>query len=406
MPVFHYKAVSPDGELHEGEMETSDTGAVISQLKSANLIPILAEPAEKFGNSLNFDRLLSRRRSIDQTEVNMFTHELAVLLCSGLPLDRSLKMLVNLFEGEKLGLLAQNINEIIQSGKPFSAALEAQAGIFSSFYISMVQAGEASGNIEKVLTQLADYLEQARNTRQTILSAMIYPGILVTVATLSILLLMIFVVPQFAELFRGADQKLPLITRVVIGTADFLASYWWALLLAGISATALARAYLRSEKGRYKRDMHVLRLPVVGELVRKVETARMSRAMGTMLENGVPLLDALSISRNTLSNHVIADAMELAKDSLKNGGGFALPLMPTKLFPKQALQLLKVGEDAGQLDTMFLRVADIFDQEVREAIQRLLSLLEPALIVFLGVTIAGIIMSILAAILSVNQLAF
>ncbi|WP_019570494.1 type II secretion system F family protein [Thioalkalivibrio sp. ALE11] len=400
MPVYRYKAVMQGGETAEGEVSAADEQQVIAQLQAAGQIPIRVAPAGGMGG-LSFGA--SRIRAQD---IQVFTHELSTLLGAGLPLDRSLQIIVELAEDPKVNRMATRVLERVREGQALSEALEAQAGVFSRFYISMIRAGEMGGAMEEVLKRLSDYLERARELRDSVVSALIYPAILLTVAVISVFVLMVFVVPHFTQLFEDAEQALPLLTQVVVGTAEWLSDFWWALLGGLLVILLLMRQQLANPRTRRRWDGRLLRLPLVGDLVRKIEVARMSRTLGTLLANGVPLLTALSIVRETLSNKVLAEGVEAAEAGLKSGEGMSEPLMEGGLFPRLGLQMIKVGEETGQMESMLIQVADIYDREVRTAIQRMLALLEPLLIVTLGVVIALIILSILIAIVSVNELAF
>lgn len=400
MPTYRYKAVTPGGETAEGEVSASDEQQVIAQLQASGQIPIRVKPAGRMGG------LGLGKRKVRSQDVQVFTHELATLLGAGLPLDRSLQIIVDLAEDPKVNQMASHVLERVRGGQALSEALEAQAGVFSRFYISMVRAGEMGGAMEEVLKRLSDYLERARELRDSVVSALIYPAILLTVAVVSVFVLMVFVVPHFTQLFEDAEQALPLLTQVVIGTAELLSDYWWAILGGLLLLLLIMRQQLANPKSRRRWDARVLRLPLVGDLVRKIEVARMSRTLGTLLSNGVPLLTALSIVRETLGNRVLAEGVEAAESGLKSGQGMSEPLMEAGLFPRLGLQMIKVGEETGQMEAMLIQVADIYDREVRTAVQRMLALLEPLLIVTLGIVIALIILSILIAIVSVNELAF
>lgn len=404
MPLYSYKATTLYDEVVEGTMEAPDEETLIRRLQDSGQIPIRVRLTGSTGGGQGLSLFGSRR--ISQQQVGVFTQELATLLGAGLPLDRSLQMLVDLADEPKLAQLTTRILDKVQGGSNLSDALEAQQGVFSRFYINMIRAGELGGSLEGVLTRLADYLTRSKQLRDSVISALIYPAILVGVSVLSVMILLIFVVPQFTQLFEDAGQALPLPTQIVIASGEFLRSYWWALVLLGVGSLWFMRRQLGNPVSRVRWDRGFLRLPLFGELLKRVELARFSRTLGTLLGNGVPLLTALSIVKETLSNRVLSEGLEVAVGSLKEGQGMAEPLLASGLFPRLGLQMIKVGEETGQLEEMLLQVADIYDGEVKNAIGRMLALLEPMLIVGLGVLIAGIIMSILMAIISVNELAF
>jgi general secretion pathway protein F len=398
MPLYRYKAATPTGDTSEGEIFAADEQQVINQLQAAGQIPI------RVVQGGGVTRL--RRVGVRARDVQVFTQELATLLGAGLPLDKSLQIILDLSEDPRLARMTGRVLEQVRGGASLSEALEAQSGVFSRFYVSMVRAGEMGGAMEVVLQRLSEYLERAKELRDSVVSALIYPAILMVVSLVSVFVLMVFVVPHFTELFDDAGRALPMLTQVVVGSADLLRGYWWALIGAVVLIVLLLRHRLGDPAFRLRWDAGVLRLPLAGDLVRKLETARFSRTLGTLLGNGVPLLTAMSIVRETLNNRVLERGMGVAVEGLKGGQGMSAPLMEADLFPKLGMQMIRVGEETGRLEGMLMQVADIYDREVRVAVQRMLSLLEPVLIVGLGLLIATIIVSILIAIVSVNELAF
>lgn len=406
MPRFSYKAIKRDGEVQEGEMEAADEAALVRRLQEDGLIPVRTGRAGAGLGGLGRIGRGRRETRLGQQEVALFTRELATLLEAGMPLDRSLQILLELAEGTRTGPLVERVLEEVRGGAALSAALEAQGGVFSRLYVNMVRAGEAGGALQGVLARLADHMERSQELRDSIKSALVYPTILLVVAALSVALLLAFVVPQFAQLFADMGEALPMPTRVVIAAGDLVRDYWWALLLGILAVLTLGRYWLEQPAVRRRWDRRVLRLPLVGDLVTKVQTAHFSRTLATLMENGVPLLSAVGLVREVLTNSRVAESLDAAGEELKRGRGLAEPLTEEAVFPRLALQMLKVGEESGRLEEMLERIANIYDREVRSTVQRLLTLLEPILIVGLGVIVAGIIMSILVAILSVNQMAF
>lgn len=404
MPLFVYKAVGSDGNVVEGELEAADEQALVRLLQDSGQIPLRTGPARQ-GRGLR--RSLARRNGrIKQTDIASFTAELATLLQAGLPLDRALQILIDLAEREDLQQLMRRIQERVHQGAAFSDALEAQGGTFSPLYVNLVRAGEAGGTLEDALARLAQYLERARSLRESVVSALVYPTILLTVAAISVALLLVLVVPQFSQLFADMGQALPTATRVVIALGDGVRDWWWLMLLSVTLAVLYFRSLLAKPGFRLRWDEAMLRLPVWGDLVRKVEMARLGHTLSTLLHNGVPVLRSIQIAGAVVSNRTLRASLDEAADQLKKGRGLAEPLLESGRFPRLAVQMIKVGEESGQLDEMLARVADVYDREVKAAIARALALLEPILIVGLGIVIAGIILSILVAVLSVNELAF
>lgn len=404
MPVFRYKAATPDGEVVEGSKEATEMAALVRELQDSGYVPIRVEPEGSGG--LSILTLPWKRQGVGHKEVLLITQELSTLLHAGLSLDRSLRIVIDLSTEESVRRLLEQVLEKVRAGAPLSRALDAHPGVFSRFYLNMLKAGEAGGSLEVVLARLAEYLERSKALRDTVVSALIYPAILLTLAIGSLFILLAFVVPQFTQLFADSGKALPLATQIVIVIAEGLRDYGWVLILLVAAAVWAARRALADPARRHAWDTRLLNWPMIGDLLCKVELARLARTLGTLLRNGVTLLPALSIVRETLENRALAEAVETAAGGLREGRGMSQSLLATGRFPRLGMEMIRLGEETGQLDEMLLRVADTYDQEVRTTIQRLLTLLEPILIVGLGILIGGIIMSILMAILSVNELAF
>jgi general secretion pathway protein F len=402
VPLYSYKAVRLDGQVQEGEMEAADESALTLALQKDGLIPVKVRSA---GGLASYWAQRNRKR-VSEKEITALTREMATLLEAGLPLDRSLHILIDLSEEEHLVDLLSKIQEQVRGGATFSQALEARSGVFSRLYINMVRAGEASGALEAALSRLAEYLDKAAELKETIKSALIYPMILLTVAGMSVILLLVFVVPQFTQLFDDMGEKLPFATQVVIAVGDLFRNYWWALLAAVALIAVTIQKQLERPEVRDRWDRRVLTLPLFGDLVWKLETARFCHTLSTLLENGMPLLGALGLAKEVVSNRKISAQLAEMTEELKRGKGLAEPLAKNQVLPKMALQMIKVGEESGRLDPMLTKVANIYDRETRDAVQRMLTLLEPILIIGLGIVVAGIIMSILVAILSANELVF
>jgi len=405
LPAFHYKAVSADGEALEGEMEARAQEGVVERLQAMGYIPIRVEETQADAAAENVSFAWLRSSKVSQAEVGVFTREIATLLHAGLPLDRALEILVALSENEKVRRLLVQVRDDVRGGASLSASLEDQKGVFSRFYINMVRAGEAGGALGPVLMRITEFMERAKALKETVQSALIYPVILVIVAVLSVLLLLVFVVPQFNQMFEQSGKTLPVPTQIVIAAGDFMRHDWWMLLIGVAAMYILMRQQLGNPVSRYRWDGWFLRLPLVGDLVAKIEVARFTRSLGTLLGNGVTLLNALYIIKETLGNRVMAEGLDGVATQLKEGLGLGKPMMETGLFPKLAVHMVMVGEETGRLEEMLLRVADVYDGEVQSTVKRMLGLMEPVLILGLGLVIGGIIMSILLAILSVNELA-
>lgn len=405
MPQFRYKAVTPSGEAQEGDLEGASQSVVVERLQGMGLIPIRVEESSARAVAATKTSSLFDRRRISQDDVAVFTQEIATLLKAGLPLDRCLEILIGLSANEAVRELMLQLREDVRGGAALSAAMEARQGVFTRFYLNMIRAGEAGGALDVVLQRLTEFMERSKELRDTVKSALIYPVILVGVSLLSVAILLMWVVPQFSQMFEESGKALPLPTQIVIAAGDGVRDYWWIMILAAVGTYSWFLRQMRVPASRYRWDQRLLSLPLVGDLIGKLEVARFSRTLGTLIGNGVTLLAALSIVKETLSNTVMANALGEVATQLKEGKGLGKPLMETGLFPKLAVHLVQVGEETGQLQEMLIRIADIYDREVHGAVKRMLSLMEPVLILGLGLVIGGIIMSILVAILSVNDLA-
>ena len=403
--LFAYKAVNSLGETEEGVRDAIDEQQLIAILQTEGYIPIRVTPAS--AKSFLGLRLGVKQSTLSQKDIALFTGELATLLESGLPLDKSLLVLIDLTEdNERVAKLIGRVLEKVKSGSTLADALEKQSGIFSKFYLNMIRAGEAGGSLGEVLTRLSEYLERSRELKETVSTALIYPAILLIMSLASLFVMLTFVVPQFSEMFESAGKALPVSTQIVVGLAEWLQSYWWGLVLSVIFITSYMNLQLADPVKKKVWDGRFLKLPLAGTIILNKETANISRTLGTLLGNGVSILAALVIVRETVDNLVLAAAIQDTEDQLKQGKNMSDAFLEKGVFPKMAMQMIKMGEETGRLEEMLLRVATIYDKQLRVAISRMLALLEPALIISLGLMIAGIIVSILLAILSVNDLAF
>jgi general secretion pathway protein F len=403
MASFQYKAVGTDGEVVEGELQAVSRDHAVNQIHLKGQVPIRIEESQQKGR--RSPRRPMRGKSVSLEQIASFTRELATLLKSGQPLDGALSILISI-AGED-SLFSQHLTSVrdsLKSGNSFADALAKEAGLFNNFYVQMVRAGESGGALESVLARLALHLERAKEVRSSLISALIYPAILLFVAITSILILLTYVIPQFSELFSDMGQALPLSTRITMGVAGFLQEYGWVLALATLLLIIYFKWQMNSRVSAKRWHARLLLLPIIGPIIQQVEAARFCRTLGTLLENGVPLLKSVAIVKDTISNHVIADGMDQVVSDLKSGQRLADPLSQHAQFPTFALQMIRVGEESGQLESMLMQTAEILDQETQTLIKRALSLVEPVMILVLGLIIAGVVMSILVAILGVNSL--
>jgi len=404
MPLFKYRAITSNGETEDGVRDAADEAALIASLQSEGYIPVRVSVAGS-GSFLGFSG--GNQNKITQKDITLLTNELATLLESGLPLDKSLSVLMDLADdNERLNKLIGKVLEKVKGGSSLADALERQSGVFSRFYLNMLRAGEAGGNLSEVLTRLSEYLERSKELKDTVSTALIYPAILLVMSLASLFVMLTFVVPQFTEMFDSAGKALPVPTQIVVALAEFLQKYWWVLILFVFFLISYWRFQMANPVRKKVLDGFLLKLPLAGTIILNKETANISRTLGTLLGNGVSLLAAMTIVRETVDNLVLADVIQDAEEQIKQGRHISDALLEKNIFPKMAMQMVKMGEETGKLEEMLLRVATMYDKQLRTSISRLLALLEPALIITLGLMIGGIIVSILMAILSVNDLAF
>ena len=401
MPLFEYKAVTPTGETVQGTMEAASVDAVVLKLQEAGNVPLQARES---GGGFSLGGFSIGRRSMNAREVGEFTQQLATLLGAGLPLDRSLQVLLELAESDRVKRAMSEIRDKVREGGSLSDALDEQHGAFNRLFINMVRAGEVGGSLDVTLARLTEYLERSRDLKDSVISALIYPVLLLMLAAGSLILLLVYVIPQFTPIFEELGGDLPFITKVVLGVGAVLQNFWWLIAILVGAAVWWFRRMLADAEKRFAWDTRVLATRWVGDLVAKMETARLTRTLGTLLTNGVPLLSALSIARNVLSNTVLRQDVGDASREVKTGGGLARALAKAERFPRLALQMISVGEETGQLDGMLMKVADTYDTEVRNTIDRLLSVFTPVVTLLLAVLIGTIVLSVLLAILSVNDL--
>lgn len=403
MPVFHYKALNTEGESVEGEMDAPSEGVVIAHLQDAGLLPIRTSEVGTSTPKRKTKRRKPGKQILDSKGLGLFTSKLAVMLRAGLPLDNALLMLTELVPEGEAEKMVTKIRADVQHGQSLSDALNQYPNVFNAFYVSTVRSGETAGALDTVLVRLTEYLERRQALRETVLSALTYPAILLTVAVISVGILLGYVVPHFSELYDGIDQALPIPTAIIIGISEFVRDYWWLLfVLIGLTIWGARKMY-ESPASRARVDRLLLKLPLVGDLITKVEIARFTRTLGTLLENGVPLLSSLSIIQNVITNSQIKQAILQITDELREGRTIAGPLKKSGLFPNMATNLIHVGEETGELEKMLNQVAEIYEGEVKSSVTRLLAVLGPAIIIILGIIIAFIIFSVLLAILGLND---
>ena len=405
MAFFQYRAADQGGKVIEGIMEAEAEQGVIARLHEMGCVPIrIAMPGEVRAARRPF-RLFSPRKVTDR-QLLQFTQELSTLLGAGLPLDRSLSILGNLVEGEEFKKIMRLLLEGVRAGKSLAGAMGEHADVFPKLYVNMVRAGESGGILEGVLRFLGEYLERSLALKEDIRSALIYPVFLAAAAGISLVILFVYVIPRFAVIFQDVGQALPWITKAVMNFSYALTEYGWVILLLAIVGIVGGAFYLRSPEGRLEWDRFCLRAWLLGDLVRKFEMARFGRTLSALLKGGVPLLEALGTVQGVVGNRLVARAIGQVQVRVREGKGMAKPLADTGLFPDLALNMIAVGEETGKLEAMLGNVAEHYDQEVKRTAKRLTSLLEPALILGMGLVIGVVVISMLLAIFSINDLPF
>lgn len=397
MARFSYTATTIEGVIVEGFIEAADEKAALDRIKDTGIIPLkVTAPREGLRKRFEFH---SHRKGL-----LTFTTELSALLNAGLPLDRSLNILTEISEGKQMKAVVHTILQKIREGNTFSDALSQHPKVFPRLYVNMVRAGEAGGVLDVVLEKLGEFLENAKELKDNMISAITYPSFLVGVSLVAIIIIFTFVIPRFTQIFKEMGTTLPLSTQILQSVSGFLQSYWW-VILAGIIAIIIAfRYYIKTENGRYRWD--ALKLKALGDIIAKLETARFCRTLGTLLKGGVPFLQALANSKEVVTNRVIARALDTVSKEVKEGRGVAAPLAATGAFPQLALSMIKVGEETGQLETMLLKVASTYEKSLQNAVKVFTGVFGPVVLIFMALIIALIVISIFMAILSITDLPF
>lgn len=423
MPEYVWRAAQAGGHVVEGRLEATSIALAMKQLRARGLTPLSMDDAAAVGNphvavtggakaALNGAAVVSpkniprsARGPVVSADVLALTTELSIMLRAGLPLDNSLRVLIEMSHKPSVATLLQQVLNDVKGGTPFSKALAQHSALFGDFYINMVRSGEASGQLSAVLARLVEHMERLRALRDSVVSAIIYPAILLGVAVLSLVGMLGFVVPQFEKLFTDMGDALPLPTRLVMILGRAFAEYGLVLGICAVLIVWGVSRWLRSPGGILWWQTLALRLPLIGGLLLKYELTLYARSLGTLLGNGVPLLTALRIANDTVGNIVLRQSLVRIPPIVKEGGKVVDALRATQIFEPLAINLIRVGEETGRIGHMMLELATILNRDVENGIKRSLTLVEPVLILVLGVLIASIIVSILLGIMSINDLA-
>jgi len=398
---LHFRAVTADGKKRTGVLAAPDEKAAARELRRQGLIPLYVGLAPQDKTEVRLPGFRPGRRR----DVLFFTQELSTLLNAGVPVDRALSIVAELAGRAEFREVVHDVLRALKGGKTLADALATRPAYFPEIYVNMVRAGEASGSLAPIFERLAEYEKTRDELRGYIISSLVYPALLTLVGAGSIFVLMYYVVPRFASAFATSGIRVPAMTQALLDVSHWVQSYGLYLVGAAAAAALSFQIYIGTPAGRYWWDGFRLKLPLLGDALRKAQTAQFARAMGTLVANGVPLIQSLQIARAIMTNRRMADALELVAQGVKRGEGISAPLAATGAFPPLTAHLLTIGEETGRLDTMFLRAAEIYEADTRAAIKRFTSLFEPLIILVMGVAVGALILSMLMAISGINELA-
>jgi type IV pilus assembly protein PilC len=384
MPAFTYTARTAAGELRTATVEAATAQDVVAQLRRQRMTVVKVDENAK-------PKKISG--SIKMRDIVIFTRQFSTMINAGLPLVQALDILAKQTENKVLAAATRDIVFDVESGHTVADALAKHPKAFSELYVNMVAAGEAGGILDTILMRLATFMEKNDALVRKVKGAMIYPGVIMSVAVIAISVLLIFVIPVFQNMFAGVGMALPLPTRVVIAASNFLRGYWWAVLAAGVGGSFMFKRYYASSSGKLVIDRLMLRIPVLGDVLRKSAVSRFTRTLGTLISSGVSILDGLEITAKTAGNRVIQDAIMQSRASIAGGDTIAAPLQKSQVFPPMVISMIAVGEQTGGLDEMLSKIADFYDEEVDVAVSALLSLMEPIMITVLGIIVGGMVVA-------------
>ena len=388
MPVFQYTARTLKGELQQGEVDLPSRDDVIAHLRKNRMVVVNVRPAPRqIKISLKFGG------GVKTHDIVVMTRQFATMINSGLPLVQALDILSQQSQNKVLADVTRQVVYDVESGQTLADAMRKHPKAFSDLFVNMVAAGEAGGILDTILLRLAQFLEKNDLIVRKVKGAMVYPAVIMSVAVIAVAVLLIFVIPTFENMFASVNLELPLPTRIVIGASDVLKHFWWAIGgIAILSVVGLSR-YYKTPAGKLQIDIFLLRVPVLGDLIRKSAVSRFTRTLGTLISSGVSILDGLEITARTAGNQVIHNAVMESRASIAGGDTIAAPLQKSKVFPPMVISMIAVGEQTGGLDEMLTKIADFYDDEVDAAVSALLSLMEPIMIVVLGIIVGGMVVA-------------
>ena len=395
MPTFKYKT-TVNGKVQSGEIEAEDEQGALSKLKQKNIA--VTKVKKKFESAF-----LSNKKPITERDIVIFTRQFSTMVDAGLPLVQCLEILGKQSDNPAFGDIIMKIKTDIESGSNLSDAMRKHSKVFNSLYANLVEAGEAGGILDTILNRLANYIEKALALKKKVKAAMVYPGAIITVAVTVVAFLMVFVIPTFAAMFEGGGAELPGPTAIVMNISSFFRNQWYYLIGGPILFFILFKKVYATERGNIEIDRFALKLPVFGMLIRKVSTAKFSRTLGTLIASGVPLIEGMDICARTAGNKIVEIAILNSIEAIKEGETIAAPLARENVFPAMVIQMIDVGESAGALDAMLSKIADFYDEEVDTAVDGLTALLEPMLMVFLGIVVGFIVVAMYLPIFKMGE---
>jgi general secretion pathway protein F len=403
MPVFEYKGVTAQGKKIFGVQDGENLKIVKGRLKKEGIIVLDIREGASLRSARQGTASLALARRVKLTTLANATRQLATLLSSGLPLMDSLAVLVEQEESEGLKAALSKVRDSVREGASLADALKENPKVFSQLYMNMVSAGEASGTLEITLDRLADFLDEQVRFRGRLSAALAYPAFMTVIGIGMLFFIFSFVMPRVVGMFEDMKQQLPLITLILLGTVRFLSSFWWAILLVIGGTAYYLRRYLGTQAGKETFDARLLKMPVFGALIRMIAVSRFTRTLGTLLQSGVPALAALDIVKSVVGNTVLANAIQKARENVREGEPIADPLRRSGLFPPVVVQMVAVGEKSGELEKMLLKISDSFDRTVETRITALMALLEPIIILVMGLVIGFIVIAIMLPMLQMSS---
>jgi type IV pilus assembly protein PilC len=391
MPIYIFQAKATDGKFVKGEVEALNEAEARVKIRAQKMIPIKITPRGGLNKELKKFALF--KDSVSRKDLQIFTRQLAVLIGAGVPVVQSLEAMIQGARSPALGRVLEKVVEDVEKGKPLAQAMGVHGHVFDRMYVNLITAGEEGGMLDGVLNRLAEYIEKSVKMKGKIVGALWYPGAIVVVATGVIVGILVFVIPQFVQMFEGMGQELPTLTQWVINASKMVQKYWYLVISVVVGIPVSFKTYYATENGRKILDAFILDIPIFGDLILKGAIARFTRTLSTLLQAGVRIMDSLEIAANTAGNWIIENAIQKAKTSVSKGKTLAEPLKQEKYMPNMVVQMISVGEQTGNLDTMLGKIADFYEDEVDQAANTLTSMIEPLLMVFLGGIIAVLVVA-------------